>query len=105
MQRYLFISFLCLFINGCANLSETSFFQVYKMDIQQGNLITDTMIDTLRPGMTRRQVHYIMGTPLLKDTFNNDRWDYVYEKRGPEGLLEHKKISVYFSNERMTYFE
>ena len=72
-----------LLLAGCASSTDSgskliSFPGAYKIDIQQGNVITQEMVDQLRPGMTRAQVQYVMGTPLLEDTFNKDRWDYVY---------------------------
>jgi len=51
---------------------------VYKIDIQQGNVVTQDMIDELRPGMSKAQVRYIMGNPLITDTFHARRWDYLY---------------------------
>jgi len=63
---------------GLLALAGCSFPGVYKIDIQQGNVVTQDMIDQLRPGMTRRQVRFIMGNPLLTDTFHADRWDYLY---------------------------
>jgi outer membrane protein assembly factor BamE len=51
---------------------------VYRIDIQQGNVITQDMVNQLRPGMSRRQVEFILGAPLLVDPFHADRWDYVY---------------------------
>ena len=63
---------------GLLALAGCSFPGVYKIDIQQGNVVTQDMIDQLRPGMTRRQVRFIMGNPLIQDTFNTNRWDYLY---------------------------
>ena len=63
---------------GLAALAGCSFPGVYKIDIQQGNVVTQDMIDQLKPGMTRRQVRFIMGNPLITDTFHANRWDYLY---------------------------
>ena len=51
---------------------------VYRMDIQQGNMVDQEMLDRLKPGMTKKDVKFILGTPLLIDPFHADRWDYVY---------------------------
>lgn len=67
-----------LALAGLLALAGCSFPGVYKIDIQQGNVVTQDMIDQLRPGMTRRQVRFIMGNPLIQDTFNTNRWDYLY---------------------------
>ncbi len=54
---------------------------VYKINVEQGNIVTQEMVDQLKPGMNRRQVRFILGTPLIEDTFNQNRWDYLYVKR------------------------
>ena len=54
---------------------------IYRIPIQQGNLITQEMVNELRPGMTKQQVRYLLGTPLLIDTFNEDRWEYMYTSK------------------------
>lgn len=54
---------------------------VYKLDIPQGNILEKEKIDQIKPGMTKRQVRYVLGTPLMVDSFNQDRWDYYYSHR------------------------
>ncbi|MFJ3009013.1 outer membrane protein assembly factor BamE, partial [Pseudomonas fluorescens] len=71
---------------------------VYKIDIQQGNVVTQDMIDQLRPGMTRRQVRFIMGNPLLTDTFHADRWDYLYSLQPGGGERQQERMSVIFNS-------
>jgi outer membrane protein assembly factor BamE len=68
------VSLLCfgLVLAGC------SFFHIYKADLDQGNVITREMADKLKPGMTQSQVRYVLGTPLITDTLNPQRWDYLY---------------------------
>lgn len=63
---------------GLFALAGCSFPGVYKIDIQQGNVVTQDMIDQLKPGMTQSQVRFIMGNPLITDTFHAKRWDYLY---------------------------
>ncbi|WP_137820309.1 outer membrane protein assembly factor BamE [Pseudomonas sp. 2FG] len=81
---------------GLFALAGCSFPGVYKIDIQQGNVVTQDMIDQLRPGMTRRQVRFIMGNPLITDTFHADRWDYLYsiQPGGTQRLQE--RVSILF---------
>jgi len=68
---------------------------VYTIDIQQGNIIDQAMIDQLRPGMNKRQVLYIMGSPMLDDVFHKNRWDYLYSDQ-PEGEDRvQKQISLF----------
>lgn len=82
-----------------ALLSGCSFPGVYKLDIQQGNIVTQDMVDQLRPGMTARQVRFIMGTPLIADTFNPQRWDYLYSiQPGGHGRYQ-ERISLFFDEQ------
>lgn len=86
-----------LTLTGLLALAGCSFPGVYKIDIQQGNVVTQDMIDQLRPGMTRRQVRFIMGNPLLTDTFHANRWDYLYSIQPGGGKRLQERISVNFS--------
>ena len=93
-------------LTGCASSTEggsklISFPGAYKIDIQQGNVITQEMVDQLRPGMTRAQVQYVMGTSLLKDTFNKDRWDYVYSMQPGGGQREQKTVTLFFEGDEL----
>lgn len=81
---------------GLFALAGCSFPGVYKIDIQQGNVVTQDMIDQLRPGMTRRQVRFIMGNPLLTDTFHANRWDYLYSIQPGGGQRQQERISLVF---------
>ena len=85
-----------LTLTGLFALAGCSFPGVYKIDIQQGNVVTQDMIDQLRPGMTRRQVRFIMGNPLLTDTFHNSRWDYLYSIQPGGGQRLQERVSVTF---------
>ncbi|GAB3371025.1 outer membrane protein assembly factor BamE [Azotobacter armeniacus] len=71
---------------------------VYKIDIQQGNVVTQDMIDQLRPGMTRRQVRFVMGSPLITDTFHPDRWDYLYSIKPGGGQRLQERVSLVFDS-------
>lgn len=81
---------------GLAALAGCSFPGVYKIDIQQGNVVTQDMIDQLRPGMTQRQVRFIMGNPLITDTFHARRWDYLYSIQPGGGVRQQERISLVF---------
>lgn len=78
---------------------------VYQMTIQQGNIITDDMVDRLEPGMTRSQVRYLLGTPMLVDIFHNDRWYYTYTIRQAHQEMEKKPLVVHFDGDTMTRVE
>ncbi|WP_439134858.1 outer membrane protein assembly factor BamE [Pseudomaricurvus sp.] len=99
--RRLFLATSLLLLAGC------QYFQfpgVYKIDIQQGNIVTQEMIDQLKPGMTKRQVRYVMGTPLIEDTFNPNRWDYYYSMAPGKGELVKERVSIYFEGDSLSYF-
>ncbi|UVE17084.1 outer membrane protein assembly factor BamE [Pseudomonas sp. LS44] len=83
---------------GLLALAGCSFPGVYKIDIQQGNVVTQDMIDQLKPGMTRRQVRFIMGNPLISDTFHANRWDYLYSIQPGGGQRQQERMSVIFSD-------
>ncbi len=74
---------------------------IYKIDIQQGNVVTQEMVDQLRPGMTTRQVRYIMGTPLIQDTFHPNRWDYLYSMESGHSERVQERISLNFEDNRL----
>lgn len=82
---------------GLFALAGCSFPGVYKVDIQQGNVVTQDMIDQLRPGMTRSQVRFIMGSPLITDTFSADRWDYLYSIQPGGGQRQQERVSLVFN--------
>ena len=74
---------------------------VYRIDIQQGNIVDQEVLDQLEIGMERRKVRFILGTPLLVDPFNQDRWDYVYMLRPGSGPEVTQRVSVYFAGDRL----
>lgn len=75
---------------------------VYTLDIKQGNIIDQTMIDQLRPNMTKRQVLYIMGSPMLADTFHENRWDYLFSEQLSGEPRVQKRVSLYFTGDNLT---
>lgn len=78
---------------------------VYKMDVQQGNLITDEATHELQVGMDKQQVDYLFGTPLMHDSFGEKRFDYVYYLKRQHEPLEQKRLIVYFDdNQRVKSF-
>ncbi len=74
---------------------------IYKLDIQQGNIVTQEMIDQLEPNMNKRQVRYVMGTPLSVDVFHQQRWDYIYTTESDGEVRAQKRISLIFEGERL----
>jgi len=101
IKRALSLFFICfsLFLAGCG--SNIGFPGVYRIDVEQGNIITSEMVEQLQQGMTRRQVRFILGTPLIEDTFHNDRWDYRYTLRNGTNTLEENMLTVYFEDDKL----
>lgn len=101
------IVLLCaaLLLGGCGNVSSFRFPGVYRIDIPQGNIITQDMVDQLRPGLTKRQVNFILGTPLIRDTFDQDRWDYVYSYQPGGGERLQERLAVFFEDGALVRFE
>ena len=91
-------SLLLLSISGC---NKDKIPGVYRIDVRQGNDVTQEMLNQLEPGMTKSQVAYVMGTPLLIDTFNPDRWDYIYTYQPGNGDREQRRITVFFKDEQL----
>jgi len=98
MKSFLIYTFsiLILALSGCGKDKIPG---VYRIDIQQGNDVTQEMINKLKPGMTKKQVAYIMSTPLLIDTFHPNRWDYVYSYHPGNGDRYQRRITLLFTNE------
>ena len=71
------------------------------MDIQQGNIFTPAQVAALRPGMTEAKVVLIFGSPLLKDPFHADRWDYIYTMRHNGKLIDKRHIALFFKNNKL----
>ena len=77
---------------------------VHKIDIQQGNYVTQDLVDRLKPGMTKAEVKQLLGTPLLADAFHGNRWDYYFSNVVPRREEEKARLSVFFENEKMVSF-
>lgn len=73
----------------------------YRIDIQQGNFLSQEMVSQLKKGMTREQVRFVLGTPMVADIFHADRWDYVYYRELSNGGKEHRTVSVIFEKDRL----
>ena len=95
MPRTLVVS-LSLFTAACG------FFTPYRIEIQQGNYVTQEMVTQLKPGLTRDQVRFVMGTPLVSDIFHDDRWDYVFvRQRANSQEVEHRRVAVFFEDGKL----
>lgn len=97
-MRILLIALISATLSACSFIG---FPGVYKINVEQGNIVTDEMAAQLKPGMTRRQVTFILGTPLVEDTFNKNHWDYVYSKRNGKTILNQSRMTVVFDGDAL----
>lgn len=78
---------------------------IHKIDVQQGNVITQDMVAQLRAGMDKKKVQFIMGTPIILDTFNNHRWDYIYTFEYGGGHTERRHVVLHFEDDKLARVE
>jgi outer membrane protein assembly factor BamE len=100
MQKLLITLFTLsvLWVSGCGLPSSW----VYKIDVQQGTVVTGEMLAKLRPGMEKREVAAVLGTPLLIDPFHPQEWVYVYTEQAAGGPREQRVVKVHFEKDRLT---
>jgi len=92
---------LTVTLGACTTSYLPSILQPYRPDVQQGNIVTKDMVEQLRPGMTRDQVRFLLGTPMLTDVFHQDRWDYTYYLRRKSGDPQIRKLSIIFADGKL----
>ncbi len=106
MRPSLFPAFIALsLLAGCSFGSLTEKVNPYRIDVRQGNYVDQEMIAQLKRGMTRDQVRFVLGSPLVVDLFRDDRWDYVYRFKPGRGEAERRLISVYFVGDKLDHVE
>jgi outer membrane protein assembly factor BamE len=108
--RPVVVAVLALLAAGCAGTWKTYMpdiqqFGVYKLDINQGNYLTQDMVEKLRVGQTRTQVRQTLGTPLLTSAFHDNRWDYVYQYSRAGKRVEQRSFTVYFVDDKLARWE
>ncbi|MHB1678013.1 MAG: outer membrane protein assembly factor BamE [Sulfuriferula sp.] len=91
----------CSSLPSFSNLAKYNFLSPYKIDIQQGNDVTESKIDKLQIGMTRAQVQFIMGTTVLRDIFHANRWDYIYTMRHDGQLIANRRVTLFFVDDKL----
>src|SRR5476651_39811 len=90
--RLLLASAFTVIASGC----------VYRINIQQGNFLDQAAVEQVKPGMTRSQVRYLLGTPMVADSFNKERWDYIYYlKKGRSRHVDSRRVTVYFEGDKV----
>jgi len=98
------LAITALMLAGCSSMSMVPI-KPYKIDIQQGNYVTQDMLAKLKPGMTRSQVRFALGTPLIVDPFRSDRWDYFYMMHKAGELTEQRAVTIVFRGEELLRIE
>jgi len=93
----IFLLVLSLLVTACS--SSLPSIKPYKMPIQQGNLVTSKMMSQLKPGMTKTQVRFVMGTPLISDSFHKDQWDYFYQMEKDGAIIEKRRVTLMFEKD------
>lgn len=97
-RRLLVLALLSLWLPACSYVPRIV--TEYRIDVQQGNVLTQEMVSQLKPGQTREQVRFLLGTPMLTDIFHAQRWDYVYRlQNGKTNAVEERRLSVFFDAE------
>ena len=97
MRAILLTLVVSILLAGCSSVPSL----LYKIEIQQGNIITQEMVDKLKPGMTRSQVRFALGSPMISDPFHNNRWDYVYRLEQRGRLVEQRQLTVFFEDDTL----
>lgn len=92
-------------LSGCSATALSDFVKPYRIDVRQGNYVTQDMVAQLKPGMTREQVRFVLGTPLVADVFHADRWDYIYRFQPGKGESQERRLAVVFEDGRLARLE
>jgi outer membrane protein assembly factor BamE len=94
----------CSYLPEMPSMPTLGSFKAYRIDIQQGNYLSAEMVSQLKEGMTREQVRFVLGTPLVTDVFHADRWDYVFYRELGNGKIERRHLSVFFEDNKLKRF-
>ena len=105
--RVLIFSLLIIAVSGACTRSDSDYKLpgVYRIDVQQGNVFSQDMLDRLKPGMEKHQVKFIMGTPTISDPFHPDRWEYIYTYTHGAARRVQQHLTIYFEDEKLAYLD
>ena len=101
MVAKLLVMLILLIVAGCSSMPSI----LYRIDVQQGNVVTEEMLEKLKPGMTKSQVLFVLGSPMIIDAFRDNRWDYVYLFREKGNLTEQKRMTLFFDHDNLVNIE
>jgi len=94
MYRLLPLLLIFTLLQGCI---------LYVPDVEQGNIVTEEMVNQVKVGQSEQQVRYILGSPLIKDSFHRNRWDYFYSlKKGTNPAIDKKRLTIIFENGKVS---
>ena len=100
MKRFLL---LLPFLAACSSTPQiTNYLSPYRIDVRQGNFVTQEMVAQLMPGLSREQVRFILGSPRVADMFHVDRWDYIYRFQPGRGEAQQRRLAVFFQDNKLT---
>ncbi|MSQ80935.1 MAG: outer membrane protein assembly factor BamE [Candidatus Methylopumilus sp.] len=97
MKMRIFLLIITLLLSACSSTLPS--IKLYRMPIQQGNFVTSKMMMQLKPGMTKTQVRFVMGTPLINDSFHKDQWDYFYQMQKDGVIIEQRRVIFTFEKD------
>jgi outer membrane protein assembly factor BamE len=103
MHRHVIL--LSVFLLSACGVPRIPGITPYKPEIQQGNYISHELVSQVKPGMSREQVRFLLGTPLLTDIFHADRWDYIYWREATDGKREQRRVALFFSDGKLARME
>jgi outer membrane protein assembly factor BamE len=104
-RRALIVVALVFPLLGCGSSPKVLGISSYRMEIQQGNYVSKDSVAQLRPGMTKEQVRFVLGTPLVTDIFHANRWDYPYYRQPAGGKREEGRLVVHFDEGKLARIE
>ena len=99
LSRLASLAIVPLALSACARVPTIPGVTPYRIEIQQGNYVSQEMVSQLKPGMSKDQVRFVLGTPLVTDIFHADRWDYVFYREPAGGKREQRALVVFFDKE------
>ncbi|MBU1395729.1 MAG: outer membrane protein assembly factor BamE, partial [Gammaproteobacteria bacterium] len=101
MRHFLISALFLSLVAGCSSVN----IGPHRIDVQQGNALDQENVARLKPGLSRSQVRFLLGTPLVVDPFRTDRWDYVYLYYKAGRLAEQKRITLFFEGDTLVRME
>jgi outer membrane protein assembly factor BamE len=105
MKKLVLVCATLILLSACSRSFDGGYNMplLYKIDIQQGNVIEQDMLNKLKPGMNKDQVKFIMGTPVIIDPFHNERWEYIFSMQKGGGVREQRHITLHFDEDKLTH--